>query len=69
MGLTNAPATFQRIMDLILGDLSAFCMVYLDDVIIFSETEDEHPEHISIVLQRLLESNLKIGPDKCSFLQ
>ena len=53
MGLTNAPATFQRIMDLILGDLHAFCMVYLDDVIIFSETEEQHFEHIAIILQRL----------------
>lgn len=50
MGLTNAPATFQRIMNMILGDLSEYCMVYLDDVVLFSETEEKHLVHLSTIL-------------------
>ena len=44
-GLTNAPATFQRLMETCLGDLHLnWCIIYLDDVVIFSRTPEEHLE-------------------------
>jgi len=61
MGLTNASATFQRMMESILRPyLLDFCMVYLDDVIIYSKTPEEHRKHVMLVLQKLREHHLKI---------
>lgn len=68
-GLTNAPATFQRLMDSILRDFQSFCLVYIDDIIIFSESFEEHLVHLSRVLQRLIDSHLIIKPSKCQFLK
>ena len=51
-GLRNAGATFQRMMDEILGDLP-FCTVYIDDILVFSSSVKEHLEHLHIILQRL----------------
>ena len=60
IGLNNAPATYQRLMEQCLGDYNMkICAIYLDDLIIFS----------SMVLSRLKECNLKLNPKKCSFLQ
>ena len=54
MGLTNAPRSFQRIMTNVLSDLTRTCVkVYLDDIIIHSRTEEEHVEHLRLVLARL----------------
>ena len=61
-GLSNAPATFQRLMDFVLIGLHwSHCLVYLDDVIIFGKTFDEHQERLQIVLTRisLRRKNLK----------
>ena len=50
-GLRNAPATFQRALDIILSSVKwQFCIVYIDDVIIFSKSVDEHLDHIDQVL-------------------
>jgi RNase H-like domain found in reverse transcriptase/Reverse transcriptase (RNA-dependent DNA polymerase)/Integrase zinc binding domain/PHD-finger/Integrase core domain len=65
-GLVNASSTFQRLMDEILGDLE-FAAAYLDDVFIFSSTWEEHLQHISIVLERLLAYNVKLKLVKCIF--
>lgn len=66
MGLTNAPATFQRMMEAVLRPfLTDFCMVYLDDIIIYSRTPEEHAEHIIKVLHALHRHGLKIKPKKC----
>ena len=68
MGLSNAPATFQRMMQLVLsGLLMEFALCYLDDIIIFSTTEWDHLFDLSKVLQRLREGNLKIKGEKCTF--
>ena len=67
-GLRNAGATFQRLMDDIFGDLD-FIVVYIDDILVFSETEQQHQEHHRIVLQRLQDSGLILKPDKCLFAQ
>ena len=63
-GLRNAGATFQRTMDMILGDLP-FCTVYIDDILVFSASIDEHLQHLRVVLQRLRDHGLILHPDKC----
>ena len=69
-GLCNAPATFQRLMDLVLAGLQwTSCLVYLDDVIIVGKTFEEHLLHLREVLIRLREAGLKLQPSKCSFCQ
>jgi len=66
MGLMNAPMFFQMIGDQILGDLD-FVIVYIDDICIFSESMEQHSEHIRIVMERLAKYNLKLNPEKCKF--
>ena len=69
-GLVNAPATFQRVMQAAMGDLHLNqCLLYLDDIIIFSKSFNEHIERLKAVFQRLREAKLKLKPSKCSFLQ
>ena len=67
-GLTNAPSTFQRLMSMILAGLSWVTWVYLDDIIIFSQTVEEHLQQLTEVLRRLKEAGLKIKPSKCHLL-
>ena len=67
-GLANSPATYQRLMETILMDLNLkICFVYLDDVIIFSDTFQEHLDRIDKVFKRFREAGLKLAPKKCSF--
>ena len=69
-GLCNAPATFQRLMENCLGELNlTYTLIYLDDVIVFSQTEEEHLHHLRVVFARFLEHGLKLKPSKCHFLQ
>ena len=69
-GLTNAPATFQRLMNSILRPaLKKFALVYLDDIIIFSKSIEEHFVHIQKVLDLLREGGMKIKIPKCTFLK
>jgi hypothetical protein len=68
-GLTNSPPTFQHCMDMVLAGLKwTRCMVYIDDIIIFSKTEDDHFQNLRLVFDRLKEYNLKLKPSKCHFL-
>ena len=65
-GLCNTPPTFQRLMLNCLGKLNlTYCLIYLDDVIIFSRTEEEHLERMHVVFNRLREHGLKLKPSKC----
>ena len=67
-GLTNAPATFQAYINQVLHDLvDVYCVVYLDDILIFSKTEEEHAEHVEAVLRKLRAGALYASPKKCAF--
>lgn len=69
-GLKTAPATFQRAMDNILKGLQGVhCMIYLDDIIIFSSTLEEHISKLTTVFQTLRKANLKIQLDKSEFFR
>src|SRR5207245_4846294 len=67
-GLTNAPATFQRLMNHILMEyLDEFVVVYIDDILIYSKMFDEHLEHLERVFEKLREAKLMIKLKKCKF--
>lgn len=64
-GLSNAPSSFMRLMDIVLGDARYnYAMAYLDDVVIYSETFEEHLVHLSSVLERMRKAGLTINPRK-----
>ena len=67
-GLTNAPATFSRLMNSIFMEyLDKFVVVYLDDILIYSKNEEEHAEHLRLVLMKLREHRLYAKFSKCEF--
>ena len=67
-GLMNTPTAFQRFMNDIFGDLLDVCMlVYLDDILIYSDSEEEHIQHVRKVLHHLRQHNLYACADKCFF--
>lgn len=66
-GLHGAPLVFQRMMDHILRETEPFAAAYLDDIIIFSETWEQHLQHLSEILTRIRTAGLTIRPEKCSF--
>ena len=69
-GLTNAPGTFQSVMNVVLKDvIGKFVLVYLDDLVIYSKTDEEHVEHVRIVLDLLRKHQLYAKLPKCEFMQ
>jgi hypothetical protein len=67
-GLTNSPATFQRFMNNILGDLLDICVVvYLDDILIYSNNLKEHKEHVQELPHRLQKHRLFAKAEKCEW--
>lgn len=69
-GLANAPSFFQRAMNGVLHKyLGKFVLIYIDDIIVFSETEAEHEEHLRKVFKCLSEAGLQLKLSKCSFMQ
>ena len=66
-GLRNAPATFQRLVQKVLLGLNEFTAAYLDDIIIFSNSWQEHIAHIREVLKRISQAGLTIKDSKCEF--
>ena len=69
-GLTNAPATFQCLMESCLGDYHLkYCIIYLDDIIIFCKTPEEHVSRLWVVFQKLDEAGLNLKPSKCEFFK
>ena len=68
--LTNAPATFQRLMENCLGDLNLhWCIIYLDDIAIFSKDLVSHLEGLGAVFWKLEKAGLKLKPSKCELFQ
>ena len=69
-GITNAPSTFQRLMEKCMGDIHLReALVFLDDIIVFSSSLEEHEARLLNVLNRLREHGLKLSPEKCQFFQ
>ena len=69
-GLCNAPATFQRLMQVVLAGLEGkICFVYIDDILVCSKTFEEHLQHLEQVFERLRKAGLTLKPKKCSFLK
>jgi hypothetical protein len=69
-GLSNSPANFQRLMDIDLKDLvGTECSIYVDNIVVFSGTPDEHARRLENVLQRFERSNLQLHPGNCVFAQ
>ena len=69
-GATNAPATFQRMMETCLGDLHLnWCLIYLDDIIVFAKTQQEAITRLGTVFQKLREAGLKLQPSKCELFK
>ena len=69
-GLTNAPATFQRLMESCFSDLHLnWCIIYLDDVIVFSKTPEEHIARLEAVFKKISDAGLKLKPSKCEFFK
>ena len=69
-GLCNAPATFQHLMQNCLGELNLmYALIYLDNVIVYSKTEEEHLVRLCTVLEWFMEHGLKLKPSKCNFFR
>ena len=51
-GLTNAPATFQQLMQSVLTEMSEFCSVYIDDILVFSESIEDHIKHLQLIFEK-----------------
>jgi hypothetical protein len=69
-GLTNAPAIFQHLMnDIFREHLDDFVVCYLDDILIFSKNNEDHHQHVRLLLQKLREAGLYAKLEKCVFHQ
>lgn len=70
MGLSTASATFQRLMELVLQGLNwRTCIIYLDDIVVYGNTLEQHLQRVDEVLGKIKESGLKLKPGKCHLLQ
>ena len=68
-GLANVPCIFQELMSIVLRGQEDFALAYLDDILIFSNTVEDHLKHIDTVLSSLRRHNLKLKPAKCEFFK
>ena len=69
-GLTNTPATFQHLMETCLGEMHLkWCIIYLDDIIVFSKTPEEHIERLRGMFEKLAIAGLRLKPSKCKFFK
>ena len=69
-GLCNAPSTFERLMECVLAGLHwQTCLVYIDDILVFAKSFEEHTSRLGEVFQRLTAAGLKLKPKKCFLFQ
>ena len=69
-GLTNALATFQHLMETCLGEMHLkWCIIYLDDIIVFSKTPEEHIERLRGMFEKLAVAGLRLKLSKCEFFK
>ena len=68
-GLSNAPAVFQELMSVVLLGLGDFAIAYLDDILVFSPTLEDHLQHLDTIFDRLRKHDLKLKLKKCNFLE
>ena len=69
-GLTNAAATFQGLMESYLGELHLnWCIIYMDDIIVFTQTPEEHVQRLKAVFNKLKAASLKLKPSKCDLFK
>jgi hypothetical protein len=67
-GITNAPATFQHVINTVMkGFIDDFVLIYLDDILIYLKDEEEHKKHIKKVLKKHRENDLFAKPERCNF--
>ena len=66
-GLVNAPSTFQRAMSVALRGCEDFSVVYIDDILVFSEDDNQHQEHLRRVFDALQSSSYHVRLQKCCF--
>ena len=68
-GLANAPSVFMMLMNIVLSGLEGFACAYINDILIFSETLEQHMKNIQMVFERLEQHNLKLKLKKCQFMR
>jgi len=68
-GLKNAPQIFQRRMDNIFKDLNHCCLVYIDDILVFSKTIEQHKDNVLAVTQRCIDHGIILGKNKCIYAE
>jgi hypothetical protein len=66
-GLSNSPASFQRLVDVLKNLTGTECWVFIDDVIVYAKTAEEHAQRLANVLERFERANLQLQPEKCEF--
>lgn len=67
-GLTNAPTSYQMLMTKVLQELNwKIALIYIDDILVFSKSFDEHLQHLDLIFQKLRKANLTLQPTKCHF--
>lgn len=70
MGLSTAPATFQKLMHTLFHEENwSQCLIYLDDILVFSRNLDEHLRRLEVIFTKIREAGLKLAPEKCHFLK
>lgn len=68
-GLKNAPSKFMQLMDIVLHDMRNYCSCFIDDIVVYSKTFEEHIMHLQTVFDRLRQHKLKLKMQKCHFVQ